>query len=99
MKKLHGKIAVVTGGSSGLGLAAAQQFVDDGAYVFITGRRQAELDAAVQKIGNNIRGVQGDASNLADLDFLYEKVESEKGQIDVLLANAGSGEFAPLGEI
>jgi NAD(P)-dependent dehydrogenase (short-subunit alcohol dehydrogenase family) len=99
MKKLHGKIAVVTGGTSGLGLAAARQFVDEGAYVFITGRRQAELDAAVQRIGNNICGVQGDVSNSADLDLLYRKVEHTKGRIDVLLANAGSGEFVPLGEI
>jgi NAD(P)-dependent dehydrogenase (short-subunit alcohol dehydrogenase family) len=99
MKKLAGKIAVVTGGSSGLGLATAQQFVEDGAYVFITGRREAELEAAVRSIGNNVTGVPGDVSNLADLDHLYSIIKRDKGRIDVLFANAGGGQFAPLGAI
>ena len=99
-KRLDGKIAVITGGSSGIGLATAQRFVDEGAYVFITGRRQSELDAAVEQIGkNNVTGVQGDVSNLEDLDQLYATVKQQKGRIDVLFANAGIGEFAPLGEI
>ena len=99
MKKLEGKIAVITGGSSGIGLATAQRFVDEGAYVFITGRRQSERDAAVKQIGKNVTGVQGDVSNLADLDRLYATVKEQKGRIDILFANAGIGEFAPLGEI
>ncbi|RYX85037.1 glucose 1-dehydrogenase [bacterium] len=99
MKKLEGKVAVVTGGNSGIGLATAQRLVADGAYVFITGRRQNELDAAVALIGENVTGVQGDVSNLADLDRLYETVREQKGRIDILFANAGAGEFAPLGEI
>jgi len=100
MKKLEGKVAVITGGSSGIGLATAQRFVDEGAYVFITGRRQSELDAAVKQIGkNNVTGVQGDVSNLADLDRLYAAVKEKKYHIDILFANAGIGEFAPLGEI
>jgi NAD(P)-dependent dehydrogenase (short-subunit alcohol dehydrogenase family) len=99
MKKLAGKIAVVTGGSSGLGLATAQQFVEDGAYVFITGRREAELEAAVRSIGNNVTGVPGDVSNLSDLDHLYSTIKRDKGRIDVLFANAGGGQFAPLGAI
>jgi NAD(P)-dependent dehydrogenase (short-subunit alcohol dehydrogenase family) len=99
-KRLDGKIAVITGGSSGIGLATAQRFVDEGAYVFITGRRQSKLDAAVEQIGkNNVTGVQGDVSNLEDLDRLYATVKQQKGRIDVLFANAGIGEFAPLGEI
>lgn len=97
--KLEGKIAVVTGGNSGIGLATAQRLVAEGAYVFITGRRQAELDAAVAKIGKNVTGVQGDVSNLVDLDRLYEAVKSQKGRIDILFANAGGAELAPLGEI
>ena len=102
-KRLEGKIAVITGGKSGIGLATAQRFVDEGAYVFITGRRQSELDAAVKQIGknnnNNVTGVQGDVSNLADLDRLYATVKEQKGRIDVLFANAGVSEFVPLGEI
>jgi NAD(P)-dependent dehydrogenase (short-subunit alcohol dehydrogenase family) len=100
-KRLDGKIAVITGGSSGIGLATAQRFVDEGAYVFITGRRQSELDAAVKQIGknNNVTGVQGDVSNLADLDRLYDTVKQQKGRIDVLFANAGIIELAPLGSI
>jgi NAD(P)-dependent dehydrogenase (short-subunit alcohol dehydrogenase family) len=103
MKKLEGKVAVITGGSSGIGLATAQRFVsEEGAYVFITGRRQSEVDAAVKQIGknnNNVTGVQGDVSNLADLDRLYATVKEQKGHIDILFANAGVGELAPLGAI
>ena len=100
MGRLEGKVAVVTGGNSGIGLATAQLFVTEGAYVFITGRRQSELDAAVKQIGkNNVTGVQGDVSNLADLDRLYDTVKQQKGQIDVLFANAGIIELAPIGSI
>ena len=97
--KLEGKVAVVTGGNSGIGLATAERFVAEGAYVFITGRRQADLDAAVKRIGTNVAAVRGDVSNLADLDHLYDVVKREKGRVDVLFANAGGGEFAPLGAI
>ncbi len=97
--KLEGKVAVITGGSSGIGLATAQRFVSEGAYVFITGRRQSELDAAMKKIGKNVTAVQGDVSNLADLDRLYAKVKEQKGRIDIVFANAGMGELAPLGAI
>jgi NAD(P)-dependent dehydrogenase (short-subunit alcohol dehydrogenase family) len=86
--KLEGKVAVVTGGNSGIGLATARRFVAEGAYVFITGRRKAELDAAVKEIGNNVTGVQGDVANLADLDRLYAEVKVKKGRIDILFANA-----------
>ena len=96
MKKLEGRIAVITGGNSGIGLATAQRFVAEGAYVFITGRRQSELDAAVRQIGKNVIGVQSDVSNLADLDRLYAAVKEQKGRIDILFANAGVGEFATL---
>ena len=100
MGKLQGKVAVITGGNSGIGLATAQQFVSDGAYVFITGRRQSELDAAVKQIGEkNIIGIQGDVSNLADLDRLYDTVKQQKGRIDVLFANAGIIALLPLGSI
>jgi NAD(P)-dependent dehydrogenase (short-subunit alcohol dehydrogenase family) len=100
MNKLEGKVAVITGGSSGIGLATAQQFISEGAYVFIAGRRQSELDAAVKQIGkNNVTGVQGDVSNLADLDRLYAAVKQQKGSIDILFANAGIDEFASLGAI
>jgi len=99
MSKLEGKVAVITGGNSGIGLATAERFVKEGAYVFITGRRQPELDAAVKKIGKNVTAVQGDVSNLADLDKLYSVVKKEKGRVDVLFANAGGGEFAQLGSI
>jgi NAD(P)-dependent dehydrogenase (short-subunit alcohol dehydrogenase family) len=99
MAKLEGKVAVVTGGNSGIGLATAKRFVAEGAHVFITGRRQAELDAAVSQIGKNVRGVQGDVSNLADLDRLYATVKQQKGRVDVLFANAGLGELVPLGQI
>jgi NAD(P)-dependent dehydrogenase (short-subunit alcohol dehydrogenase family) len=97
--KLEGKVAVITGGNSGIGLATAKRFVAEGAYVFITGRRQAQLDAAVKDIGNNVSGVQGDVANLVDLDKLYAAVKVKKGRIDILFANAGSAELAPLGEI
>jgi NAD(P)-dependent dehydrogenase (short-subunit alcohol dehydrogenase family) len=99
MNKLEGKIAVITGGNSGIGLATAQRFVAEGAHVFITGRRQSELDAAVKQIGQKVTGVQGDVSNLADLDRLYATVKQQKGSIDILFANAGTGEFGPLGMI
>jgi NAD(P)-dependent dehydrogenase (short-subunit alcohol dehydrogenase family) len=99
MKRLEGKIAVITGGNSGIGLATAHRFVDEGAYVFITGRRQNELEQALRQIGNNITGVQGDVSNLQNLDLLYKTVKEEKGQIDILFANAGLGEFLPLEKI
>jgi len=98
-KKLEGKIALVTGGSTGIGLATAQQFVAEGAYVFITGRRQPELDAAVKTIGSNVTAVQADASSLADLDRLYAQIKEQKGKLDIVFANAGGGEFAPLGSI
>ncbi|MFL6461953.1 MAG: SDR family NAD(P)-dependent oxidoreductase, partial [Nitrososphaeraceae archaeon] len=100
MERLKDKVAVITGGNSGMGLATAQRFVAEGAYVFITGRRQSELVATVKQIGeNNISGVQGDVSNMADLDRLYATVKEQKGRIDILFANAGVGEFAPLGTI
>src|SRR5215813_12582535 len=98
-KRLDGKIAVITGGNSGIGLATAQQFVEEGAYVFIAGRRQNELDKAVKQIGGNVMGVQGDVSNTADLDRLYDTVKQQKGRIDVLFANAGIGEFSRLAAI
>jgi NAD(P)-dependent dehydrogenase (short-subunit alcohol dehydrogenase family) len=98
-KRLDGKIAVITGGNSGIGFATAQQFVQEGAYVFITGRRQSELDKAAKQIGKNVTDVQGDVSNLAELDRLYETVKQQKGRIDVLFANAGIVEFAPLRSI
>src|SRR6202795_2301759 len=97
-KKLQGKVAVITGGTTGIGFAAAKLFVKEGAYVFITGRRQKELDAAVKAIGNNVTGVQGDVAKLADLDRLYEAVKA-KGRIDIVFANAGIAEFSPLGKI
>ena len=97
-KKLQGKVAVITGGTSGIGLATAKLFVKEGAYVFITGRRQKELDEAVKAIGSNVTGVQGDIAKLTDLDRLYEAVKS-KGKIDVVFANAGVAEFASLGKI
>src|SRR5271163_3961147 len=91
MGKLDGKVAVITGGNSGIGLATAERFVSEGAYVFITGRRQPELDAAAKKIAKNVTAVQGDVSNLADLDKLYSVVKKEKGRVDILFANAGAG--------
>jgi NAD(P)-dependent dehydrogenase (short-subunit alcohol dehydrogenase family) len=98
-QKLAGKVALVTGGTSGIGLATAKRFVAEGAYVFITGRRQTELDAAVTEIGKNVTGIQSDVSNLADLDRLYATIEQEQGHLDVVFANAGIGELTPLGAI
>ncbi|GAB3874301.1 SDR family oxidoreductase [Hymenobacter segetis] len=95
-QKLAGKIALVTGGNSGIGLATAQRFIAEGAYVFITGRRQAELDAAVQQLGDSAFGVQSDVSNLADLDRLFTVIKEQKGRLDVVFANAGIAEFAPV---
>src|SRR5881392_873226 len=99
MGKLDGKVAVITGGSSGMALASARRFVEEGAYVFITGRRQEALDEAVKLIGRNVTGVRGDAADLADLDRLFDTVKREKGGIDVLWASAGTGEQRRLGEI
>ena len=99
MGKLEGKVAVITGGSSGLALASAQRFVEEGAYVFITGRRQEALDDAVKLIGRNVTGVRGDAANLDDLDHLFETVRKQKGKIDILFASAGKGQPAVLGDI
>jgi NAD(P)-dependent dehydrogenase (short-subunit alcohol dehydrogenase family) len=96
MKKFEGKVAVITGGNSGIGLATAQRFVSEDAYVFITGRRQSEVDAAVKQIDKDVTGVQGDVSKLADLDRLYADVKRQKGHVNILFANAGLGEFAPL---
>ena len=99
MGKLQNKVAVVTGGTSGMALASGKLFVKEGAYVFITGRRQEQLDKAVKEIGKNVTGVRGDASNLDDLDRLFATVKREKGKIDVLFASAGMGEALKLGEI
>jgi len=99
MLRLDGKIALITGGTSGIGLATAKQFVNEGAYVFITGRREPELAAAVKEIGRNVSGVQGDVSNLADLDRLFEQIRKEKGKLDVVFANAGVAKYAPFGKI
>ena len=99
MGKLEGKIALVTGGSSGIGLATAKQFVNEGAYVFITGRQQPELDAAVKDIGRNITAVKGDVSKLSDLDHLFDQIKGTKGRLDVVFANAGIAKYGKLGEI
>jgi NAD(P)-dependent dehydrogenase (short-subunit alcohol dehydrogenase family) len=99
MGKLQGKIAVITGGTSGIGLATAKRFVAEGAHVFIMGRRRAELDAAVKQIGGKVTGVQGDIAKLADLDRLYQKVKEAEGRIDVVFANAGVGEVVPFGAV
>ena len=98
-RKLNGKVALVTGGNSGIGLATAKRFVSEGAYVFITGRRQKELDAAAKEIGKNVTAVQGDVSNLADLDRLFAQIKKEKGKLDIVFANAGVAKYAPLGKI
>jgi NAD(P)-dependent dehydrogenase (short-subunit alcohol dehydrogenase family) len=97
--RLSGKVAVITGASTGIGLAAAKAFASEGAFVYMTGRRHAELDAAVAAVGPNAVGVQGDSSKLADLDRLYDKVATDHGRIDVLYANAGGGSMLPLGAI
>jgi NAD(P)-dependent dehydrogenase (short-subunit alcohol dehydrogenase family) len=99
MGKLEDKVAVITGGTSGMGLASARRFVAEGAYVYIMGRRRAELDAAVLSIGRNVTGVAGDVAELADLDRLYQTLRAAHGHVDVVFANAGMGEVAPLGAI
>jgi len=99
MGKLDGKIGLITGGNSGIGFAAAKRFVAEGAYVFVTGRRKAELEAAVKEIGENAEGVAGDVSKLADLDRLFARIKDKKGRLDVLFANAGIAKYATLGEI
>ena len=100
MSKLEGKIALVTGGNGGIGLATAKQFVSEGAYVYVTGRRHSELAAAVEEIGKkNVAGVQGDVSNLGDLDRLFAQIKQEKGRLDIVFANAGVAKFAPLDTI
>lgn len=99
MNRFQNKVVVITGGTSGIGLATGKAFAEEGAAVYITGRRQDVLDAAVQAIGGNVTGVRGDTSNLADLDRLYDTVQQSHAQIDVLFANAGGGDFAPLGAI
>ena len=99
MSKLEGKIALITGGNSGIGLATAKLFVNEGAYVFITGRRNAELSAAVKEIGRNVTGVQGDVSKLDDLNRLFAQIKRKKGKLDIVFANAGAAKYAPLGKI
>jgi NAD(P)-dependent dehydrogenase (short-subunit alcohol dehydrogenase family) len=99
MGKLDGKIALVTGGSSGIGLATAKRFVDEGAYVFITGRREAELTAAVTEIAKNVSGIRGDVADKDDLDHLFEKIRREKGRLDIVFANAGAARYGRLGDI
>jgi NAD(P)-dependent dehydrogenase (short-subunit alcohol dehydrogenase family) len=98
-KKLEGKVAVITGGTEGIGLATAKLFVNEGAYVFITGRRQKQLDDAVKTIGSNATGVRGDVAKMVDLDHLYETVGKVKGRVDIIFANAGVGEFVPFGDV
>lgn len=99
MAKLEGKIALVTGGTSGIGLATAKQFVVEGAYVFVTGRRERELAAAVKEIGRNVSGIKGDVSNLCDLDSLFAEIKQQKSKIDIVFANAGIAKYAPMGSI
>ncbi len=99
MGKLDGKIALITGGNSGIGLATAKRFVNEGAYVFITGRRDSELTTAVKEIGRDVTGVRGDVSNLSDLDRLFEQIKREKGKLDIVFANAGVAKYAHFGEI
>ncbi len=97
--KLEGKVALITGGNSGIGLATAKEFVNEGAYVFITGRRDAELAAAKKQIGKNVTAIQGDVSNLGDLDRLFAQIKKEKGKLDIVFANAGVAKYAPFGKI
>jgi NAD(P)-dependent dehydrogenase (short-subunit alcohol dehydrogenase family) len=99
MGKLDGKIALITGGNSGIGLATAKRFVNEGAYVFITGRRDPELAAAVKEMGRNVTGVQGDVANLGDLDRLFAQIKREKGKLDIVFANAGVATYAPFDKI
>ena len=99
MGKLDGKIALITGGNSGIGLATAKWFAKEGAYVFITGRRDSELAAAVKEIGHDVTGAQGDVSNLGDLDRLFAQIKREKGKLDIVFANAGIAKYAPFGTI
>ena len=99
MGKLDGKIALITGGSSGIGLATAKRFVAEGAYVFVTGRREAELNAAVKDIGKNIKALKGDVSNLGNLDGILSVIKQDKGRLDIVFANAGVAKFAALGQI
>ena len=99
MGKLEGKVALITGGSSGIGLATAQEFVSEGAHVFITGRRERELAVAVKEIGSNISGIRADVSNSGDLDRLFSQIKNDKGKLDIVFANAGSAKYAPLGQI
>ena len=99
MGKLDGKIALITGGSSGIGFATAKRFVQEGAFVYITGRRQSKLDEAVKQIGSNVTGVPGDVANLGDLDRLFELIKKEKGKLDIVFANAGIAKYGPLGTI
>lgn len=99
MKRIEGKTAVVTGGGTGIGLASAKRFIDEGAFVFIFGRRQEQLDKALAQLGPNARAVRGSVTEMADLDRLYDAVKRERGSLDIILANAGTGELAPLGKI
>src|SRR5580693_4544269 len=99
MGKLDGRVALVTGGNSGIGYATAQEFVGEGAYVFVTGRREKELAAAVKEIGRNVTGIRADVSHSEDLDRLFSQIKSEKGRLDVVFANAGTAKYAPLGQI
>ncbi len=99
MGKLDGRVALVTGGNSGIGLATAQEFAAEGAYVFITGRREAELAAAVKEIGKNVNGIRADVSNSGDLDQLFSRIKNEKGKLDIVFANAGVAKYAALGHI
>src|SRR5256712_8051165 len=99
MGKLEGKIGLITGGTSGIGLATAKEFVNEGAYVFITGRREPQLTAAVKEIGSTVTAVQGDVSNLGDLDRLFAQINREKGKLDIVFANAGAAQYAALSQI
>lgn len=99
MNRLHGKIALITGGASGIGLASAQRFIDEGAFVFISGRRQEVLDAAVKALGPNAQGIQADVTKPEDLDRIFATIQKEKGSLDILVANAGVGDFAALEQI
>lgn len=99
MRRLEGKVALITGGNSGIGLASAKQFVKEGSYVYITGRRERELTAAVREIGGDVAGIQGDVSYPADLDRLFERIKQDKGRLDILFANAGAAKYGALGDI